>query len=230
MSTIRSGHAIDNAQPFAGQGASLYVTAGETVRYRRMRIAPRGRTVLRQGWSGRNPKTTRVAVEAGVSDDTITFDWPLPPALADTALAVNVRHFRDGHEHLSIESVPLTVDAVQEPVLEILGAAKWLMPEQRSGGVLRLRWRWLPSMDGVQPDQFRVEFTAGPDSPSDITLPIVDGVFEYATNTGPLLDSGPYTVRLSAESGATTAVLFTGDVQADATGPAAPTLISARAV
>lgn len=230
MTVIRSAPSADNARPFEGQGASLYVTAGETVRYRRMRIAPRGRTCIRKGWAGRNPKTTRVAVLTGTSDDTLTFEWALPAELADQALAVNVRHFRDGHEHLSVSETQVTVDETLSPVEAILGTARWLEPDVRSGGVLRLRWRWQPSADGVQPDQFRIEFTAGPSSPADITLPVVPGLFDYATTTGALLDSGPYTVRLSAEGGETTAVLFTGDVQADATGPAAPTLVRARAV
>ena len=83
MSSLSSGLSINNADPFSGQGASLYLTSGTTVVYRKLRLQPRG-SVLRQGWVVRDPKTTRVDSTAGVADDQIDFAYDLSTLAAGT--------------------------------------------------------------------------------------------------------------------------------------------------
>lgn len=226
MSTLGSIHAIHNAQPFNGQGASLYVTSGSTVQYRRLLLAPRGK-VLRQGWSGRNAKTLRVASDTGVSDDQIDFAYDLSSLAAGDYVA-DVRHYRDDVENLTTnyDTIRFEIDGAAAEVAQVLGTATWLEPDILAGGVVRFRWVWHPSSEGTQPDTFRITFSAGPTSPTALTTDIVAGQFDYELSSAALSDASAYTVVLSAELGAVTATLATNNVTADATGPAAPSLVS----
>lgn len=228
MSTMGYGVAIHSADPFAGQGASLYVTAGSAVQYRRY-LTKRGRSVLRKGWSGRDAKTLRVAVETGISGDTLEFDYSLPAALASQEVTIDVRHFKDDVENLNTAGVHrVTLDGSRNEVEEIRGTATWLTPEVLAGGIVRLRWVYHAADDGVQPTSFRVDFTAGPTSPADIETDAHSGT-EYELDTAALDDSGTYTIALYAETDTLSTLLTTQSITADASGPPAPTLVSARA-
>jgi hypothetical protein len=230
LTAVLDSRAAHNAHPFDGQGASLYVTAGDTVKYRAIRVQNRrrGAGVCRQGWTGRNPKTLRVASDTGVSGDQIDFAHDIS-ALPAGEYAVDVRHFKGDVENLTDNNgiVRIEIDGSADPVLSVLGTATWLEPEILAGGIVRLRWTWHPSLDGVQPDTFRIDFTAGPTSPSDLTLDVSEGLFEYELLTGALDDASAYTVSLKAELGAVSTTLLSGKTfQADATAPATPTLVS----
>lgn len=230
MSVLGYGKALHGARPFQGQGASLYVTSGETVQYRRLVLGGR-RRVLRQGWSGRNAKTLRVASDTGVSGAQIDFAHDIS-ALPAGEYTADVRHFLDDIENLTTNAGTLRfeIDGSAEPVDAVLGSATWLEPTILSGGIVRLRWTWHPALHGTQPDTFRVVFTAGPTSPSDLTLDVTAGLFEYELLTGALDDASEYTVSLKAELDAVSTTLLSGkQFQADATAPATPTLVSIKA-
>lgn len=229
MSDSRAAH---NAHPFAGKGASLYVTAGDTVKYRAIRVrGRRGAGVCRQGWAGRNPKTLRVASDTAASGEQIDFAHDVS-ALPAGEYTADVRHFLDNIENLSTNAGTrrFEIDANADLVEAVLGTATWLEPDILAGGIVRLRWSWHPSPHGTQPDTFRIDFTAGPTSPADLTLEVTVGRFEYELLTGPLDDSAAYTVSLKAELDAVSTTLLSGkQVTADATAPATPTLVSIRA-
>lgn len=224
MTALASRSSIHNAQPFSGEGVSLYLTAGDTVQYRRLSLGHRGK-VLRQGWSGRNAKTLRVDSQTGVSDDQIDFALDLSGYAAGEYTA-DVRTFLSDVENLTTNSntVHFEIDGAAAEVEAIFGTATWLTPDILSGGDVRFRFIWHPATTGVQPDTFRITFTAGPDSPDDATVSAVSGQFDYELTVEGLSDASAYTVELSAELGAVTATLATEDVTADASGPAAPTI------
>lgn len=230
MSTLGSTTALRNADPFNGQGASLYVTSGTSVVYRKLRLRPRG-PVLRKGWVVRDPKTTRVDSMAGVADDQLDFAYDLSSLAAGTYTA-DVRHYLDGVENLSTNALThtFTIDGSAAEVTAILGTATWIEPEIRAGGIVRIKWAYHASPIGTQPSQFRIDFTAGPTSPSDILVTATSGQSEYAVDTSALSDASAYTVTLKAENGATVATLHSGKTfTADTTGPTTPTLVSATA-
>lgn len=229
MSTLAYRSALHNAQPFSGQGASLYVTSGSTVQYRKLRLQPR-RSVLRKGWPARDPKTTRVDSQAGVADDQIDFAYDIS-GLAAGSYVADVRHYKSHWENLATDDLtqPFTIDGSAAEVAAILGTATWHAPEIRAGGVVRFRWAWHPADTGTQPTLFRIDFTAGPTSPADLTMSVETGRVEYQLDSAALSDGSAYTVVLKAENGATVATLKTDTVTADATGPAAPTLVSISA-
>lgn len=231
MSVLAYSRACHNAQPFSGQGASLYVTVGSSVQYRRYLTGGR-RKVLRQGWSGRNAKTLRVDSDTGVADDQIDFSYSLPATLASQTVTVDVRHYKDDVENLSYNYLTETIelDSSRDPVPAVYGSAVWIEPEIRAGGIVRLAWTWIPVDYGTQPTRFRIVFTAGPTSPSDITTTVTTGLNDYTVDTLALSDSSAYTVRLEAETDTVTTILASGKTfTADATGPAQPTLVSISA-
>lgn len=229
MSVMAYGAAIHNAQPFSGQGASLYVTSGSSVQYRRLLLRS-GRRVLRKGWSGRNAKTLRVDSQAGVADDQIDFAYDIS-SLAAGSYVADVRHYKDHWENLATDDLtqPFTIDGSAAEVASIRGTATWHAPVILAGGIVRFRWAWHAADTGTQPTLFRIDFTAGPTSPADLTISLETGRIEYVLESLALSDASAYTVVLKAENGATTATLATDSVTADATGPAAPTLVSISA-
>lgn len=229
MTALGAVNPLHNAQPFSGQGASLYVTSGSEVQYRRMVMQPR-RRVLRQGWSGRNAKTLRVDSDTGVSDDQIDFAYDIS-GLAAGSYVADVRHYKNHWENLATNDLtqPFTIDGSAAEVAAIRGTVTWHAPEIRSGGIVRFRWAWHAADVGTQPTLFRVDFTAGPTSPADLTINLETGRIEYVLDSAALSDASAYTVVLKGENGATTATLATDSVTADATGPAAPTLVSISA-
>lgn len=219
---------MDGGRPFAGEGLSLYVTEGTSIRYRRLRLGPRGGSCLRQGWSGRNRRTLRVAAFSASSGSQVLLTWPIPADLAGRTVSIDVRHYRNDVESLVSDPVLLTLDPQRAEVPTIRGAVSWLAPEVRAGGVVLLRWVWHPAPHGVQPEQFRIVFTAGPTNPGDLILP-VEGAGDYEIETPPLEDAAPYHVELRGEAGTVIQLLAEDDLQADATGPPAPALVRTQA-
>ncbi len=235
---IRNRSVLYNHRPFTGQGVSLYVAADAArVNYRRTRIVGGGRSRRRRRWikgtggdfdiASSMTKTARVGT---VTHPTAQIVYALPaellPVLPETEQDVtfDLRHFKDDVESevSNYRTVRVTVDNSGNEVLEIRGSARLLSQEPRVGGVVRLRFRYLPARDGVQPTQFVATRTAGPTSPADATV-TYGGERIIEIDTPALSDASPYTYTIRVENGATTQDLLTGiGVQADATGPPAP--------
>ena len=229
MTTLAYASAIHNAQPFSGQGVSLYVTIGASVAYRRRRLGGR-RSVLRKGWSGRDAKTLRVASETGTTGDDVELTYSIPASMASESIAIDVRHYLDNVENATTNSgiARVDLDANRDDDTAILGTASSIAPEIRAGGIVRFAWLYHAADDGAQPTSFRIEFASGPTSPDDIETPVV-GDHDYEVDSLALDDSAEYTVNLYAETDTLSTLLLTRTVTADASGPPAPTLVSATA-
>jgi len=110
-------------------------------------------------------------------------------------------------------------------VTAILGSAVVLSQDVRAGGIVIIRIRYDKSLDGTQPNNFNLQRTAGPSSPSDVaTAYACRERFIVITTTG-LRDSSAYTFTIEAEdsvTGTTLAVITGLSVTADASGPIAP--------
>ncbi len=217
---------IYNHQPFTGQGVSLYVTIGATVKYRNLRLISgsilRG-TEFDCGASSCLKTARRTYAASPVSG--ITF--------ADTAfhsqtVSVDVRQYKNGVENESTGPQTITLDGSgNAATLGILGTATLLESIQRDGGVVRIRFQWLPSLTGLQPTSFTIIRTAGPTSPANVTENVSSGRQIVEIDTPALSDASAYTYKVRATSGATTLDILTGvAILADATGPTIPTVIA----
>ena len=206
--------------------------------YRAIRVLPSGRRRRRgggwiKGTSGNHDiaadpvqKTARVAFQ----DDTLqSLTWAIPAAYASQTFYADVRKCDQDVENESFDFRPLTItlDAGRDEVTEIKGTATLLDNVQYAAGIVRLRFRYHASRIGVQPDTFTAIRTAGPSSPANapITVSVTAGTSEiFEIDTPALLDTSSYTYRIQASQGATTLDILTGiTVNADASGPAAPT-------
>lgn len=229
MTRIRSRRALFNSRPFAGEGVSLYATIGTSAQYRNLRI-PRGTFVKGQGGefgigAASIPKTAR---RASAASPATSIDWAHPAAFASETVSYDVRTYRDDVENESenYRTQTHTLDASKDIITEILGTATLLDREPRQGGIVRIRFVWKPNRVGTQPAQFVAIRTAGPTSPANATVSYGGGLLMAIVeiDTPALSDSAPYTYTIRAENGLITADVLTGiTVQADATGPLAPT-------
>jgi hypothetical protein len=238
MPRVLNPTAAFNDRPFVSEGWSLYATVGTTVRYRRLCVVGSGRRrrprTHIKGTAGVHDlaaasvlKTARVATGSGSP-----LTYALPAALASQTVTFDVRHWADDVECETDNARTARVDlsAARADATQILGTAYALAPQVRSGGIVRVRAVFVPARTGTTVAQFRLLRTAGPSSPAAVvqTWNGRDRLIEI--DTPALLDSAPYTYTLRAEnSGATiTADLLTGlSIQADASGPPAPTAGSA---
>lgn len=217
-------------RPFAGQGASLYVGAGspdpgtESVVFRRVRLRAAHWLQGVESTYGRTSlaKTARVAA---VDDPVAAVDYPLPEALANQVVYLQVRTFRDDVENeTNLRPARIELDGDLESAETIDGTATLLATEIRTGGIVRIRFAWHAARTGLVPTSFTAIRTAGPTSPANASVPATPFVRLVEIDTPALDDSGPYTYKIRAASGATTKDVLTGIVfTADATGPAAPT-------
>lgn len=236
MPRVQSLNSAFNDHPFTGSGASLYATIGTTVLYRALRVLPnarkrRNRCAWIKGQGGRHNiaaasvlKTTRVASAASPAT---SIPYPLPSELANQTVTFDVRQYADDVENTTdnFRTVTKEIDGDLEDGTGILGTAVLLSVEPRAGGICRIRFNYFDNPEGVQPTVFRASRTAGPSSPAATTASYSTGQRLVEIDTAVLLDSSPYTFKVTAEnSGATvTEDLIVGiTVQADATGPAAP--------
>lgn len=234
---IRNSTCAFNDHPFSSAGVSLYATIGTSVVYRNLRFVGRGRKAHRRKWikgtGGRHDiaaatvqKTARVAFAA---DPTAQIVYSLPANFASQRVTFDVRRCKDDVENLSSNFRARTVelDGNRDDATEILGTVELVALEERSGGVVRIRFIYHAHRDGIQPLQFVVTRTAGPTSPADATVSY-NGERLIEIDTPALSDSAAYTYTIRAENGATTADVLTGiSVTADATGPDAPANTSA---
>lgn len=245
---IATPGALFNDRPFAGDGASLYVSAADTpaIVYRKMRVVGRGRRRGRSGWikgtggvfdiaAASVLKTNRVANVASPDTFTDANVWAIPSSMwADPGETVtyyaDVRIHADDVENIisNYSTFEFTIDENGDIVANIKGTATLIETEVRAGGVVRFRFRYDPALDGVQPNQFTLSRTAGPSSPADVSIPYVAGGgddYYLEIDSLALSDASPYTFDIIAEDTITAATLVViADIQvtADATGPIAP--------
>lgn len=219
---LGSPRAMFSDRPFQGDGYSLYVNIGSRVQYRNHRLL----TGLTLG-----PQPAGKGVRFGTITPGATVS--LPAGYAGQDLVFDVRRYKDDVENESdnYRTARVTLDGMSDSISGILGNGQVISQEIIAGGVVKIRIRYFPARDGVQPDLFRLTRTAGPTSPADITLSVTvlrPTVLEFVTGT--LSDASAYTFTVRAENGAVTKDLITGlSVTADATGPAAPSSASAQA-
>lgn len=216
-------------QPFIGQGVSLYVSIGTAVRYRRL-AAMCGHMVHGAEIdfsSGPVAKTARIDSAASpVTSITPAWnsDWE------DETVSVDIRTYKDGVENESTNWRTIDIDGTGDSPATISGTAVLLGLQQRDGGIVRIRFAWQPAFTGLQADTFTAIRTAGPTSPADVEYVAGTGRQLIEIDTPALSDASPYTYKIQAASGATTLDILTGiTVTADATGPTAPTGLSAEA-
>lgn len=204
-------------QPFTGEGASLYVTAGAVVHYRNKAILSARQLCMSAelDYGDQSAKTARVAVVTAPANE---FNYTLP---ADGEFAYDVRVYRDGVETKPIASATISTTAGEEDSAEILGAATLLALEQLAGGVVRIRVAWEPALAGATVTTLAAIRTAGPSSPAEATAdaPASRGI--VIIDTPALLDASAYTYKIQARGGSATPVdVLTGiSITADATGP-----------
>ncbi|CAK9112382.1 Uncharacterized protein SCF082_LOCUS52102, partial [Durusdinium trenchii] len=223
---------VTDPQPISTITDDVYMLASEDL----AAIYAAGRTqVVTVLGSGQQLKAAvnacETVAEAADPGEEIEIELDLSDYAGD-ALTVDVRHFRDHVENTGSQPRRLLLDADGNSDDEIRGRAILLTPEVRAGGIVRIRWRWDPSRDGLQPDLFKLQRTAGPTSPADVTTSNVGrGVYEL--DTPALSDSSAYTYQLIAQNtaGTVTATLLSGiSITADATGPTAPGSLTIEAV
>lgn len=226
---FRRSHAIYNDQPFSGSGVSLYVTVGESVQYRNLRIVGNGH-LQTANWligTGSVLKTTRVASEASpVSSISV----PVDSTWESETITVDVRTYADNVENNTDNYRPARVelDGSGEAQPTIQGVATLIGTEARSGGVCIVRVAFENAVTGLQADTLTLVRTAGPTTPADVDLEVVEGREVYEFETEVLMDTAPgapspYTFKIVGSAGAVDVDLLTGiSVTADSTGPDAP--------
>ena len=238
---VRPALPMFNAHPFDGDGTSLYATVGTEVQYRQLRVLMRPRRFARRrrrgtlikGTAGVHdiansvPKTARID---SIDDPAEQFTTALPSALIPSSgtheVTFDVRRHADHVECETSNSrvVTVTADNSGDGASAILGGATLLEEQVRAGGVVRVRFLWRPSVDGVQPDTFTLTRTAGPTSPSDVVQAHGGGTSPVTVevDTAALSDASAYTFSVVAGdsvTGATASVLVGIVVAADAAGP-----------
>lgn len=219
----RRGMTVFTAQPFDGSGTSLYVTVGSAVQYRELRVISRSPRPL--------PAITKTSRVAAAADPAVSIEYSLPAGLASQQIAVDVRRYADDWEQLNDNAYIQTrvLDASRDDDTGILGTAQLLSTEIRAGGIVRLRFRYLPSASGLTPETFTASRTAGPTTPDDVAI-VYDSTAPFQEiDTPALSDASAYTYKITAASGAVTLDVLTGiTFTADASGPPAPIAGSAE--
>lgn len=229
MRLAPDANTLFNHQPFTGSGVSLYVTAGSSIRYRNLRLIHG--SILRgtefDCGAASVLKTARKTFTASPVSSIAT------TIAVSATYEVDIRTFRDNVENESdnYRTRSITVDGSGDDTSTIQGTATLLDYEKRDGGIVRIRFRWEPAADGVQPDTFTAIRTAGPTSPANASVTVDAGVRLLVTIDTPVLsDASAYTYKIQASLSAVTADVLTGiSLTADATGPAAPSGLTAEA-
>lgn len=172
-------------------------------------------------------RSTRVAHMPGESGETLAVPVDLS-AFAPGTVYVDVRHYRDDVESLVEAPVKVVLSEEAEPSVDLSGVATLLTPEVRTGGRVRLQFRWSPR--ATLPTQFRLQVVEGPTAPNDILLPGgIAGLYEITTGT--LQHGGEYVFRLIAERGADSLIVIDSvTVVPDAEGPPQPASVTVRVV
>jgi hypothetical protein len=219
-----------------GPGVSLYLGPAGTddatqIQYRNRRLF-NGQVwfPLSTGWNGGQEFFLHDSIIAQVTCPTEEITYSLPVAYTDTTFWLQLRTFAGGLENPSIYAQQrITVDSDQEQADSIDGSAFVTAIQKRDAGGLRVRFEWIPAITGIQPTQFTLSRTAGPTSPSDVSVTASGLFLYYEIDMASLQDAGAYTFALKAVNGAITKTLSTISFTADASGPAAVTSLAAEA-
>lgn len=213
---------IYSHRPFQTEGVSLYLAAGvsdpgaSAIVYRNDRMdLPVSMRAFRTS------KTNRVAFQAAPTE-SFTFDVS---AYAGQSLRLQLRTCLDDAEcEVSQGTRLLTLNGSGNDVTGVAGSLVLLESEVRAGGDVRLRTRYTPSVSGVQPTSFTASRTAGPTTPSNVTVSYSGGDVYLDFDFTGLSSASAYTFKIFATASATDYDMLTGiNVTADTTGPTAPT-------
>jgi hypothetical protein len=226
VSTGGRSRVIFNVAPFVGQGVSLYVSPAGPIQFRNLRLIG---TPFLKGTTGEfaagATSVLKTSRKTSVSSPATQITFPQDAAWNSSSIQVGIRTFKDNVENESTDYQTVSISSGGDPVAGLLGTATLLDTQQRDGGIVRIRFVWLPAPTGLQPDTFTAIRTAGPTTPSNVATVAGSGRQIIEIDTQPLSDASPYTYKIQAASGSTTLDILTGiPIQADATGPTAPTL------
>lgn len=226
-------HTLRGHRPFATRGVSLYVASGATdpgpdaIVYRPQTLAgPRMLNGPRTApGGGATAKTGRVGFAA---HPATSVTWPIPAGLAGQTLRVQLRTCENDIENETIwRTMLVDLDASRVEIPGFDGTGTLLSVEPRAAGVCRVRFRYDPSVSGLQPASFGYAFVSGGGVTAAIA-PAYDPRRQFyeldltcATST---------VVDVTAIAGATTRVLFRATLVPDATGPSAPSGLIGSAV
>lgn len=237
---IRSRKLLFNHHPFtAGRGASLYGGHGSSptddpgpacISFRPLRVIGPAHIKGSGGGFDFGNGVRKTAALATLEDPDNEWIYTLPAGYLNRICYFQVRPYASHVENLATYApLRIKLDSGGEPVNTIDGTAELVAVEIRAGGIVRIKFLWLPAVTGIQPLQFLAIRTAGPTIPLNATI-TNPGKGNVSIDTPALLDSAPYTYKIQAKNGSTTKDLITGIVfTADATGPAVPTGGSASA-
>lgn len=224
-----NGRPLHNHAPFSGQGVSAYAAG----LYRNLRLIPQ-RPFLRQGdtytvGSTNVTKTARIASTTGTAGDEVTLTPDLS-AYNNGTVDIDVRHYKDDVECETVHPITVTLDVSGDSEDTINGAYTLLDTEVRTGGIVRVRFHWTEATNGLVVEQFVLSRTAGPTSPTDVTE-TASGSGIYEIDTAALSDASAYTFDVIAENTTESVSRTLGSVTftADATGPGAPSSVTAEA-
>ncbi len=200
MQTL-SGNILSADRPFQGQGVSVYAGTGHAP-YRAPRVISGRLTPIRTRFRG--TKTLRIASQAATSG-AVQITPAVPAALIDNPIAAfDVRHYRDDVECEVDAPQLVSIDSSGDQLEVIDGSALLLATEVRTSGTVVVYFRFFAGTMGP-PFRFRLERTAGPTSPADVTtLYVGPNLYEVEI---PSLSSGTYMYNLSAENEAETVSL-----------------------
>lgn len=224
---ILSGKILSADRPFEGQGVSVYAGTGQP-RYRRIRVVSGRLCPMRTAFSG--DKTARIATEAGTGELELAATIPsdLLGASGNANLAIDVRHYRDDAENESEAPQIVSVDGSGDGETVLDGRATLITAETRSGGGVRLSWRYIRGR--TAPARFRVSRLTGPTSPDDVTVAYRGQPGRYeASFSG--LSASTYTFEITEENTAgtiTNTLIASVSVTPVSAGPGAVTSISAE--
>lgn len=221
-----------NHHPFNGQGASLYVAG----LYRNQHVI-NGCSLAGVVIQGTDfpiaetnvKKTARVDFAAGTETDEVELTTDLS-AYNESTVTVDVRHYKDDVECETTHPQKITLDASGDVAETIRGAYSLNGAEVRAGGVVRVRFTYIAALNGIAPETFEISRTAGPTSPTDVSIEYA-GSGTYEIDTAALSDASAYTFDVIAENDTQSVSRTLGEVTftADATGPDAATSATAEA-
>ncbi len=234
---LRNARQMFNDRPFDGDGISVYASVGESVQYRKMRLtgcrrrsgrSGRSRQLWMKGQGGNHDIANGVTKTARIgtgSASPLVVD--IPAEFASQELTLDLRRYKDNveNESTNFRTVALELDSNRDLVGTVAGSAELLDTEIRAGGNVAIRFRFKPDISGTQPDTFSAVRTAGPTSPSDVTVNYDAAQRIYEIIVPGLSDASAYTYKVTADTsgGLTTDLLAGITFTADATGPPAPT-------
>jgi hypothetical protein len=216
--------AIINDKAFSGTGESIYVNTGTTVKHRRIRVS--NRKAIRTDASLPTRLTLRNKKVTSGTSTTVNIA-SLVPGSGTQQIAVDVRPYASNIELITDQNGirVITINSSGDGTDTIQGTATIISKTKYAGGIVRVKFRYTPSAQGVQPISFRLTRTAGPSSPTSTSVFYVSGQGLYEISTNILLDSSAYTFKLEGVRNSITKDLVTGiSITADATAPSAPAI------